>query len=82
MTKAEVEELVRPYVGNDLYKIGTEILDKSVYNHNFVRLPNGTEVLLQNDDEGFNDVAVVDGDALIYVGGQWDNRGLELGEFT
>ena len=87
MTRAEAEELVRPYVGKVIEEIGTHIPDKSVYNYNFYRLPNGTVVLLQSNDDCFSEVAVVAGDIeggnKIWVGGQQDDGyGLMLGEFT
>lgn len=87
MTKSEAEELVRPYVGKTIEEIGIHISDKSVYNYNFYRLPNGTVVLLESNDDGFSQVAVVDGDIdngnKIWVGGQQDDDyGLMLGEFT
>lgn len=87
MTKLEAEELVRPYVGKVIEEIGTHISDKSVYNYNFYRLPNGAVVLLENNDDGFSQAAVVDGDIdngnKIWVGGQQDDDyGLMLGEFT
>lgn len=76
------ESLVSAYVGKDLEKIGTHLPEKSSYNHNFYKLPNETVVLLQNDDEGFNQVAVeMKNGMLKWVGAQYDNGKFMLGSF-
>lgn len=88
MTLTEAQDLLRPYLGQDLYNIGTLIEDKSSYCYNFYRLPNGTIVLLDSNDDSFSDVAVIDGDidtgTRIYVGGQQDfpSYGFMLGNFS
>lgn len=76
------ESLIACYVGKDLEKVGTHLPDKSSYNHNFYRMPNGTTVLLRNDDEGFNQVAVeMPNGELSWVGAQYDNGEFMLGSF-
>lgn len=78
------EDLVREYEGEDLYSIGTHVPEKSFYNHNYYRLPNGTLVLLKNDDFDWNDVFVVDGEGKEHlVGGQQDEHpNFMIGRFT
>ena len=73
---------MKEYEGKDLYSIGIHFPGRSRYNHNFYRLPNGEEVLLVSDDDGWNDVFLVDGDKLTLVGGQYDDGGFMLGSFT
>jgi len=76
------ESLVSAYVGKDLEKIGTHLPEKSTYNYNFYRLPNGTIVLLENNDEGFNQVAVeMTNGTLAWVGAQYDDGEFMLGSF-
>lgn len=76
------ESLVSAYVGKNLEKIGTRLPEKSSYNYNFYKLPNGTTVLLQNDDEGFNQVAVeMTNGTLKWVGAQYDGGEFMLGSF-
>lgn len=82
MTQAEARNLVREYEGKDIEKVGTHLPDKSSYNYNFYRLPNGTEVLMDNDDDGYNMVFVCDGGNNIYVGAQYDDGELMIGDFT
>ena len=78
------EDLVREYEGEDLYSIGTHVPEKSFYNHNYYRLPNGTLVLLKNDDFDWNDVFVVDEEGREHlVGGQQDEHpNFMIGRFT
>ena len=77
------EDRVREYEGQDLYAIGSPIPEKSFYNHNYYKLPNGTIVFLKNDDFDWNDVFVVDDDGKEHlVGGQYDDKGFEIGQFT
>lgn len=82
MLKKSAELLVSCYVGQNLYDIGTHMKEKSSYNHNFYKLPNGTTVLLENDDDGFNQVAVewANGE-LTWIGAQYDDEGLMIGEY-
>lgn len=76
------ESFVSAYVGKNLVKIGTHLPEKSSYNYNFYKLPNGTVVLLQNDDEGFNQVAVErTNGALEWVGAQYDGGEFMIGSF-
>ena len=76
------ESLVACYRGQDLEKIGTHLSDRSSYNYNFYKLPNGAIVLLNNDDEGFNQVYVELPDGkLENVGAQYDNDGFMIGSF-
>ena len=77
------ESLVSDYEGQDLTEIGVHLPNESSYNYNFYRLPNGTVVLLQNDDDGFNQVSVkTTNGELKYVGAQYDQDGrFMIGEF-
>jgi len=83
MTQEEARNLVREYAGQDLEKIGTYLPDESSYNHNSYRLPNGTVVVMHNDDDGFNLISVVTGDGQeVYVGAQYDDGEFMIGVFT
>lgn len=76
------ESYVSCYKDMDLTKIGIYLPSESSYNYNFYRLPNGTIVLLQNDDDGFNRVLVkMPSGELEYVGAQYDNDKFMLGDF-
>ena len=78
-----LESLVSGYEGRDLTEIGVHLPNMSSYNHNYYKLPNGTVVLLQNDDDGFNQVSVkMPNGELKYVGAQYDHDGrFMVGEF-
>ena len=75
------EQMVREFIGKDLEAIGIHIPEKSTYNHNYFRLPNGTVVLMVNDDDGYNQVFVVSGEKEVNVGEQWDGGAFSVGDF-
>ena len=83
LLKHTAELIVSCYVGQNLYKIGTHLAEKSSYNYNFYQLPNGATVLLESDDEGFNKVSVeCPKDNLICVGAQYSDGPFMLGNFS
>lgn len=78
--KDSATDKIREYEGQDLAKIGKPIEDITNYNNEYFELPNGIVVLLKNDDDGFNQVFVVDDDGHEEnVGAQYDDDGLMLG---
>ena len=74
---------VEEYVGQDLASIGKRIDEMTTWNRVYYKLPNETIVCLRNDDEGWNDVFVIDtvNNSEHIVGGQYDNGPFNIGEF-
>ena len=76
------EALVLEYEGENLDKIGEHLPDISSYNHNFYRLPNGTMILMDSNDDNCSDVYVVKGSNKFLVGLQYDNGEFMIGNFS
>lgn len=69
MTQEQALELCKPYNGQQICDIGNHLKDKSVYNCNVYRLPNGTEIkVVSHDDEYQSEVYLQDGSIDRYVG--------------